>query len=192
MAPLAAATAKRVAAYVAALFEPPYTVLDVAAGHGLYGIEVAKRFPDALVTAIDWANVLAIAQANAEAAGVDKRFRMVAGSALDLEWGRGYDLILLSNFLHHFDRDTCISLMRKVKISLAIGGQALAVDFVPNEDRVSPPLPVMLAFWMLASTPGGDAYTANDLDEMARSAGFRGARTQSLAPTPETLIIFDN
>jgi 2-polyprenyl-3-methyl-5-hydroxy-6-metoxy-1,4-benzoquinol methylase len=191
MAPLAAITAKRVAAYVAALSEPPYTVLDIAAGHGLYGIEVAKAIPDALITAIDWPEVLGILHLNAEAAGVSNQFRTLAGNAFDLEWGFDFDLIILANFMHHFDRSTCTSLLRKAKANLAIGGQALAVDFVPNEDRISPPLPVMFAFWMLASTPGGDAYTANDLDEMARDAGFRGATTQPLPPTQQTLIIFE-
>jgi ubiquinone/menaquinone biosynthesis C-methylase UbiE len=191
MMPFAAPAAKRVAAHVSTFSEPPYTVLDIAAGHGLYGIEVAKAFPDTLVTAIDWAEVLTVAKANAEAAAVADRFRMVAGNALDLDWGGDFDLILLANFLHHFDFETCTSLLRKVRANLAAGGQALGVDFVPNEDRVSPPIPVMFAFQMLATTPGGDAYTTSELDTMAKSAGFRGARTRSLAPTPESLIIFE-
>jgi ubiquinone/menaquinone biosynthesis C-methylase UbiE len=191
--PLAALTAKRVAAYVAAaLPKPPYTVLDVAAGHGLYGIEVAKAFPNALVTAVDWPNVLAIARANIEAAGVNDRFRTLVGNALELEWGCDFDLILLANFLHHFDCKTCTSLLRKVKVSLSAGGQALAVDFVPNEDGVSPPFPAMCAFWWLATTPAGDAYKASELNEMAKNAGFRGATTRPLLPTQETLIIFEN
>jgi ubiquinone/menaquinone biosynthesis C-methylase UbiE len=192
MMPFAAPAAKRVAAYLLTLPEPPYTVLDIAAGHGLYGIEVAKAFPDALVTAVDWAEVLTVAKANADAAGVADRFRMIAGNALDLDWGGDFDLILLPNFLHHFDFDTCTSLLRKVKANLAVGGQALSVDFVPNEDRISPPVPVMFAFQMLATTPGGDAYTTSELDKMAKSGGFLGARTSSLAPVPESLIIFDN
>ena len=190
--PFAAATAKRVAAYVAGGAEPPYTVLDIAAGHGLFGIEVAKMLPEALVTAIDWAQVLTVAQANAQAAGVADRFRMLAGNALEMNWGEDFDLILLPNFLHHFDFETCVSLLRKAKASLSIDGQVLGVDFVPNEDRVSPPTAAMFAFWMLATTPGGDAYTEKELDEMARRAGFRGATTRALAPTPESLIVFEN
>lgn len=189
--PFAAATAKRVAAHVADLPEPPYTVLDIAAGHGLYGIEVAKVLPEALVTAVDWEQVLTVTRANAEAAGVADRFRMLAGNALDMDWGSEYDLILLPNFLHHFDFETCTLLLRKVKDSLAIDGHAWGIDLVPNEDRVSPPVPAMFAFWMLATTPGGDAYTGREFDEMAREAGFRGAKIQSLAPTPESLIVFE-
>ena len=190
--PFAAATAKRVAAHVAALPDPPYTVLDIAAGHGLFGIEVAKILPEALVTAVDWGQVLTVARANAEAASVADRFRMLAGNALDMDWGSDFDLILIPNFLHHFDFDTCTSVVRKVKASLAVGGQALGIDLVPNEDRVSPPTPAMFAFWMLATTPQGDAYTASELDEMARNAGFHGATIRSLAPTPQSLIIFES
>ncbi len=89
--PFAATTAKRVAAHVATFPDPPYTVLDIAAGHGYYGIEVAKILPEALVTAVDWEQVLKVARANAEAAGVADRFRMLAGNALDMDWGGDYD-----------------------------------------------------------------------------------------------------
>jgi hypothetical protein len=190
--PFATTTAKRVALHVATLPEPPYTVLDIAAGHGLFGIEVAKMLPEALVTAVDSAQVLTVARANAESAGVADRFRLLAGNALDMDWGSDFDLILLPNFLHHFDFATCTSLLRKVKASLAVDGSALGIDFVPNEDRISPPTAGMFALWMLATTPGGDAYTISELDEMARNAGFRGARSRLLPPTPESLIIFEN
>jgi 2-polyprenyl-3-methyl-5-hydroxy-6-metoxy-1,4-benzoquinol methylase len=190
MVPLAAPAAKRVVAYVTALPTPPRTVLDVAAGHGLYGIEVARALPEAVVTAVDWAEVLAVARANAKAAEVDDRFRTVEGSAFDADWGGGYDLVLLPNFLHHFGRDACVSLLRKVKASLSPAGQVLAVEFVPNPDRVSPPLQAAFAFLMLVSTPSGDAYTLDDLDGIARDAGFRGATARPLAPTPQTLVVF--
>ena len=191
MAPFAALTAKRVAAYVATLPQSPLTVLDVAAGHGLYGIEVARAVPAALVTAVDWAGVLAIAQENAKAAGVDDRFRTIVGSAFDVEWEGGLDLVLLANILHYFDRDTCVALLRRVKSSLSPTGRILGVEFVPNSDRVSPPLQAAFAFFMLATCPSGDAYTLDDLDEIARVAGFRGATARPLPPTTQTLVIFE-
>jgi ubiquinone/menaquinone biosynthesis C-methylase UbiE len=192
MAPFAAKNAKRVAAHVAAFSNSPHTVLDIAAGHGLYGIEIAKAVPDALITAVDWASVLAVAKANAAAAGVIDRFRTVEGDALELDWGCDFDLVILPNFLHHFDMGTCVSLLRKTKLSLAPDGQALGVEFVPNEDRISPPIPAMFAFWMLATTPAGDAYTTCELEEMARNAGFRGATTRRLGSAPECLVIFES
>lgn len=87
-----------------------------------------------------------VARANAEAAGVERRYQTLAGNALAIEWGSGFDLVLLPNFLHHFSIETCTLLLKKAKDSLADNGRALAVDFIPNEDRISPSLPARFAF----------------------------------------------
>jgi hypothetical protein len=44
---------------------------------------------------------------------------------------------------------------------------------------------------MLATCPSGDAYTLDDLDEIARAAGFRGATARPLSPTTQTLVTFE-
>lgn len=186
MMPLAQALARQVAAWPT----PPRRVLDVAAGHGVFGIEVARAVPGAQVTALDWRAVLEVAQENARAAGVAARYRTLAGSAFDVDWGQGHDLVLLTNFLHHFDRETCVGLLRRTRSALAPGGRALAVDFVPNEDRVSPPFPAAFAFMMLGATPRGDVYTAREFAELGREAGFREVRVEPLLPSPESLIAF--
>jgi SAM-dependent methyltransferase len=190
MVPFMRPLAAEVAARVAAMTPAPLNVLDIAAGHGLFGISVAQAVPGARVTAVDWAGVLRLAQENAAAAGLGVRYQLCPGSAFDVDWGSDYDLVLLPNFLHHFDRATCVSLLRKVRASLAPGGRTLAVEFVPDEDRTGPPTPVLFAFMMLGSTPAGDAYTASELDAMARDAGYAGATCEPLPPTPETLVSF--
>jgi ubiquinone/menaquinone biosynthesis C-methylase UbiE len=166
-------------------------VLDVAAGHGLYGIEVARACEEASVTAVDWGKVLAVAQANAVEAGIADRYRAVSGSALDVEWGDGFDMILLPNFLHHFGYNDCVALLQKARNSLTPQGRVLVIEFVPNEDRVTPPLQAMFAFWMLASTPCGDAYTVGDIEGMASSAGFARVSARPLPPTPQTLVVLE-
>lgn len=192
MTPIARLSAKRAAAQLA--IRPsgsPAKVLDVAAGHGFYGIELARVLPEVVVTAVDWPGVLELACANARDEGVSERFRTVAGSAFEVDWGSEFDLVILANFLHHFSPEDCATLLRKVKSSLSPQGRACAIDFVPDDDRVSPPMQAMFAFWMLATTPGGDAYTLADLNEIARAAGFRGATTRPLRPTPQSLIMFE-
>jgi ubiquinone/menaquinone biosynthesis C-methylase UbiE len=159
----------------------PLRVLDIAAGHGLYGIEIAKRDPRAEVTAVDWSAVLEVAKENAAHEGVGDRLRLLPGSAFDVDFGEGYDVALLTNFFHHFDPDTCVGLMKKVNRSLSPSGMAVTLEFVPNEDRVSPPQPAAFAFIMLNTTPSGDAYPFSQYQEMFRSAGF--ARSE-IAPSP--------
>src|SRR5688572_22677324 len=77
----------------------PVKVLDIAAGHGLFGIFVALHNPSAQIVALDWANVVEVARENAVRHGVADRFTTIAGSAFDADLGTGYDLVLLPNFL---------------------------------------------------------------------------------------------
>jgi predicted nicotinamide N-methyase len=187
MAPLAQAVAEQVASWS----PPPRKVLDIAAGHGMFGIAIGKLTPQAEIVAVDWEPVLAVAKENAKKAGIDNRYRTIAGSAFEVNFGSDYDLVLLPNFLHHFDEETCVELLKKVKQSLSATGKVLAIEFVPNEDRISPYMPASFAFVMLAHTPSGDAYTAAELNRMAVAAGFKGATTIPLAKSPESLVSFE-
>jgi ubiquinone/menaquinone biosynthesis C-methylase UbiE len=169
----------------------PRKVLDMAAGHGMFGIAIARAVPGAQITAVDWPAVISVARENAEAASVSERYHTMAGSAFDVDWGSGFDLVLLANFLHQLDHDTCVAILRKVRKSLVSGGRAAVVELVPNEDRVSPRFPAMFSFQMLGSTPQGEAYTAREFEYMGRSAGFEKVTVKSLPPTPQSLILFE-
>jgi SAM-dependent methyltransferase len=150
----------------------PMRVLDIAAGHGLFGIEIAKQNPEARIVALDWAPVLEVAAANARNAGVADRYERLPGSAFEVDYGEPYDAVLLTNFLHHFDVPTCTDLLRKVHAALKPDGIAATLEFVPNDDRISPPMPAGFAMIMLLTTPSGDAYTYRELARMHRDAGF--------------------
>ncbi len=167
----------------------PMRVLDIAAGHGLFGIEIAKQNPQAHVTGLDWAPVLRVALDNARRAGVHERYDMLPGSAFEVDFGGPYDAVLLTNFLHHFDKPTCVGLLRKVHGSLKPGGRAATLEFVPNEDRVSPPMPAAFSMTMLASTPAGDAYTLSELSAMYSEAGFHNVSGHPIPMSPHTIVM---
>lgn len=190
MVPFVRPIAAALAAKVAASPILPRRVLDIAAGHGVFGISVAQAVPQAEITALDWEPVLAVAKKNAEAAGIADRYRTLAGSAFEVDWGEGFDLVLLTNFLHHFDQKACVDLLKKARKSLHPKGRVLAAELVPNEDRISPPFPAMFAFMMLGSTPHGDAYTARELAEMGAEAGLGKVDVEPVPPTPESLVTF--
>jgi 2-polyprenyl-3-methyl-5-hydroxy-6-metoxy-1,4-benzoquinol methylase len=163
-------------------------VLDIAAGHGLFGIRVAQANPAATVYGTDWKDVLTVAVENATALGVADRYHTIPGSAFDVEIGTGYDLVLVPNFLHHFDKPTNVSLLKKLRRATTPGGTIAIVEFVPNEDRVSPPIAAAFSLQMLGGTEHGEAYTFSDLDAMLADAGFSNRRAQPLVPTPQTLV----
>ncbi|MEO8597125.1 MAG: class I SAM-dependent methyltransferase [Candidatus Solibacter sp.] len=166
----------------------PMKVLDIAAGHGLFGIEIARQNSEAEIVALDWEKVLEVAHANATKAGVEGRYRRLPGSAFEVEYGGPYDAALLTNFLHHFDRPTCVNLLKKVRASLKPGGVSATLEFVPNEDRISPPMPAGFALTMLISTASGDAYTFRDLESMHLEAGFHSIQVHPVPQSPHAVV----
>jgi 2-polyprenyl-3-methyl-5-hydroxy-6-metoxy-1,4-benzoquinol methylase len=164
-------------------------VLDIAAGHGLFGISIARHNPQAEIVAVDWASVLEVAKENARKSGVESRYSTLPGSAFEVEFGEGYDLVLLTNFLHHFDQPTCEDLLRKVHTALAPEGRAVTLEFVPNDDRVTPPEAAGFSLTMLGSTPHGDAYTYTELERMFSNAGFSRSEHFRQPPLPESVIV---
>lgn len=121
--------------------------------------------------------------------GLRDRFSTLEGSAFDLDFGREYDLVLLPNFLHHFDPPTCVQLLRKVHASLSEGGRVGIVEFVPNPDRISPPEPATFSLVMLVTTERGDAYTLAELQGMLTKAGFASVQQYPLPSGVSTAII---
>jgi ubiquinone/menaquinone biosynthesis C-methylase UbiE len=188
MAPMSALGASALA-HVIATPGTAQKVLDIAAGPGAYGIEIARLNPQAQIYGQDWKNVLEVSVESARAAGVADRYHTIPGSAFEAELGTGYDLVLLPNFLHHFDHPTNVTLLKRVRAALKPGGRVATVEFVPNEDRVTPPMPAAFSMMMLGSTPGGDAYTFKELAAMFADAGFGRSTYQELPPSPQSLIL---
>lgn len=175
---------------IANLLGPVYgSVLDVAAGHGLFGIVIAQKNPGARITALDWPKVIDVARENAKQMGVNDRYSTIIGDAFTVDLKGPYDVILLTNLLHHFSESECIGLLKRLRAALRPGGRLVTLEFVPNEDRVSPPVSATFPLVMLATTAKGDAYTFAELDRMFRAAGFGGSTLHQPEDSPQQVVI---
>jgi len=165
-------------------------VLDIAAGHGIFGITIAQSNPQAQVFALDWANVLEVAKQHASMFGVAERYHTIPGSLFETEFGDGYDAVLLTNILHHFDRATCVKAIKKGKAALKPGGKVVTLEFVPNDDRVTPATAAEFSLTMLAGTDAGDAYTFAELQGMFAEAGLGTTTRHEVVPgNPQTILV---
>ena len=189
LAPLTIPAAEFIAGLTNAAEGRPCKVLDIAAGHGMYGITVAKRNPNAQIVAVDWPAVLEVARENAKKSGVADRHTTRPGSAFEVEFGDGYDFVLLTNIFHHFDVPTCEKLMRRVHTALKPAGKAITLEFVPNEDRVSPPVAAAFSLVMLAGTDAGDAYTFEQYEKMFGNVGFAKTNLHPVPDMPQQVLL---
>jgi len=189
MAPMAAMDAELIARILNGGIKKECKILDIAAGHGMYGIALGRHNPEAEIVALDWKNVLAVARENARKAGIGSRYHTIEGSAFEVDFGGGYDIVLLTNFLHHFNAATNESLLRKVHAALRPKGRAVVLEFIPNPDRLTPPLAAEFSLMMLASTPEGDAFTFQEFEQMFNNAGFQSPEIHDIPPSPERVLV---
>jgi hypothetical protein len=82
-----------------------------------------------------------------------------------------------------------VGLLKKVRSSLKPGGRAATLEFVPKEDRVSPPMPAAFAMTMLTTTESGDAYTFAELASMYKEAGFTDITEHPIPMSPHTIVM---
>ncbi len=189
MAPLMLPAAHFLVEVVELPEDRPLRVLDVAAGHGIFGITFAQRFPQAEIFALDWAPVLDVAEQHARESGVNDRFHRMAGNAFRIDYGEAYDVVLATNFFHHFDQPTCEKLMRRMGAALGPGGKIITLDFIPDEDRLTPPPAAAFPLIMLATTEHGDAYTFAEYDAMFRAAGLTRNVFHPVERAPQDVIV---
>lgn len=186
MQPMMAAAAEFIAGVIMG-GGTPVKVLDVAASHGLFGIAVARLAPECEIVALDFPSVLEVTAKNARAAGVP--ITLLPGSAFEVDFGTGYDAVIVTNFFHHFPAEENIALMKRLRAALRPGGRMLTLDFVPNQDRISPPAPASFAMMMLANTPAGDAFTMAEYDQMLDAAGFGAREIMDVPMSAQQLVV---
>ncbi|MDO8679320.1 MAG: methyltransferase [Acidobacteriota bacterium] len=189
MVPMMMPPAKAIAEVLGVAAAGPIRVLDLAAGHGIFGIVLAQQNAAAEIVALDWPNVLTVASEHAAKMGVGARHSTIAGDAFTVDFGGDYDVALVTNFLHHFDGPTCTTFLQKVAASLKPGGRVVVLEWVPNDDRVSPPAPAAFVLHMLVGTAGGDAFTLREYRGMLDAAGFHDISVRPLPPSPLTIIV---
>jgi ubiquinone/menaquinone biosynthesis C-methylase UbiE len=166
----------------------PVSVLDLAAGSGVWGITLARKSPRVTVTAMDWPGVLDVTRKVAARLGVAGRFSFVAGDLASADFGRGHDIATLGHILHSEGEQRGRALLKKTFDALAPGGTIAIAEFLVDDVGTGPPVALIFAVNMLVNTDEGDTWSFSEISGWLREAGFRDPRTID-APGPSPLIL---
>ncbi|MGB0065359.1 MAG: methyltransferase [Terracidiphilus sp.] len=164
------------------------TVLDLAAGSGVWGIALAQSAPQARIRAVDWPQVLPVTRRTAERFGVADRISFSEGDLLDADFGSGHQVATLGHILHSEGDQRSRSLLKKTFQALAPGGTIAIAEFLVNADRTGPLNGLIFAVNMVVNTETGNTYSFEEIVQWLTEAGFVNARLLP-APGPSPLIL---
>jgi precorrin-6B methylase 2 len=166
----------------------PVSVLDLAAGSGVWGIALAQASEQVRVTAFDWADVLPVTRNTVARFGLADRFSFIEGDLLQADFGGNYNVATLGQILHSEGRERSRRLLRKTFDALASGGTIAIAEFLVNSDRTGPLNGLFFAINMLVNTEQGDTYSFEEISGWLAEAGFVNAR-QLESPGPSPLVL---
>ncbi len=166
----------------------PVSVLDLAAGSGVWGIALAEQSPQVSVSAVDWPEVLKTTRKVAKKHGVADRLKTIPGDLLKTQFGAGHQVATLGHILHSEGRERSRELLRKTFGALAPGGTIAIMEFLPNDARTGPPQALLFAVNMLVNTTAGDTFTFAEIGGWLREAGFTKVRKLEV-PAVSPLIL---
>ncbi len=106
-------------------------MLDIGGSHGLYSIELCKKYPSLSSTILELPGAVDRASAIAAEQGLTDRVKYQAGNALTDDLGdQQYDLIMINNVVHHFTTEDNLKLAQKVARALKPGGMYAVGEFI--------------------------------------------------------------
>jgi hypothetical protein len=112
----------------------------------------------------------------------------IEGDFLKVDFGEGYDLVLMSQIFHSNSPEECVLLVKKGYRTLRKGGRLVVHDFILNEDKVSPPSAAIFAVNMLVNTPKGRTYTAGEITSWMEGANFQDIRCYDVTAASRAMV----
>jgi 2-polyprenyl-3-methyl-5-hydroxy-6-metoxy-1,4-benzoquinol methylase len=166
-----------------------HRILDVAAGSGAWSLAFAQADPQARVTTVDFPEMTPITRGFAEKFGVAGRYEYLEGDLRHVDFGHdAYDLVILGHIVHSEGETHGKELLRKSYAALRPGGKLLIAEYVPNDARTGPAMPLLFGLNMLLQTEEGNVFTLREYRTWLRAAGFRKTVTVPVPP-PSTVIL---
>jgi len=163
----------------------PVSVLDLAAGSGVWSVALAQSGRNVCVTAVDWPEVIPITRSSVVRLGLAEQYSFSEGDLLEADFGSGHNVATLGHILHSEGAGRSKALLKKTFDALAPGATIAIAEFLVNADRTGPMNGLIFAVNMLVNTDEGDTYSFEEIAEWLLEAGFTHARRLEVrAPSP--------
>jgi SAM-dependent methyltransferase len=147
-------------------------VLDVGGGSGAFAMAFAAKKPGLVAVVFDLPNVLPLTREYIAEADLTCCVTTAVGDYLVDPLPTGFDLVFLSAVIHSNSAAQNAALLKSCAAALNPGGRVAVVDWVMDDDRVTPPGGAFFALNMLVATDHGDTFTEAEIRGWMGSAGL--------------------
>jgi predicted O-methyltransferase YrrM len=165
-------------------------LLDMGGGPGTYAIHFCRANPQLRATVYDLPETRPFAEKTIAKFGLADRITFAAGNYLKEDIQGTYDVALLSHILHAEGPDDCRKLIKKTVSVLQPGALIIIHEFILDNTMDGPLHPALFALNMLLGTPGGQAYSEEQIMDMLTEAHVGDIRRIRVkAPNDSGVII---
>ncbi|MFA7236694.1 MAG: methyltransferase [Phycisphaeraceae bacterium] len=175
-------------------------LLDVGAGPGTFGRQLAAKHEGLHVTLLDLPGVIAVAKRLSAGHVAEERIDYVEADYRGENWGLprsedrdqrsrlcegddqrsrlcGFDAVLYCGALHQESDASAGALMQKLHGVLERGGKLFVVDLMFEDDGVKPAFAGLFALNMMLFNPRARVFAAGEVERLLRDAGFTDVKT---------------
>jgi ubiquinone/menaquinone biosynthesis C-methylase UbiE len=164
-------------------------MLDVGGGAGgNFSLAVCKTVPGARAVILDLPATIKAAEDAATESWQNDRIEYIAGDARRDDFGTGYDLVLMSLFIHVFPADVWKLLIAKAYRALVPSGRVAINEYLLEENRAEPEFSTLYALYGLVNFRGGYVATTNEVESWMTDAGFKDVQQLDLYRGLKTVI----
>jgi ubiquinone/menaquinone biosynthesis C-methylase UbiE len=164
-------------------------LLDVGGGHGMFSIILCQRHPELRATILDSPSALVTARELVTEHQLSGRIDFLEGDLWHVNWGQGYDGVLLFNLLHHFDLEANRRLLSLAAGALRPAGRVAILEQLAGKGGGSASNAMVsliaLQYYLFAD---GRVYTTGEIDRLLGESGFAAPRYHALSRIPGTTL----
>lgn len=159
-------------------------LLDIGGSHGAYAAQLCRRHARLSATVLDLPEATRHCRDIVRAEGLAERLRQREGDARTEDLGQEcWDVVLVSNLVHHFDHATNLALMQRVARALRPGGVVVVQEPMRTRKAERDMIGAVGAFYF-AMLSASATWSAADIAGWQRAAGLAPKRTMAFATVP--------
>lgn len=156
----------------------PEKILDIGTGSGIWSLEMARQFPKAHVTGLDFPAVLETFQQRADELGLAGRTHTLPGDVHEIDVPHNeFDRVMICNVLRLEPPDRASALIQKAASFVTPGGDLLIVDAWPGDSDESALSFAIYSLSLASRTGSAEPHPVSDIEAWISDAGLQVTKT---------------